>query len=123
MVAPSRGARTGFFLEDRLPQKGSIVSLVYVYFQPLCRRQLRSFAATATRSGACKERLSLCCTSGCEGDFNRIGNISLVETTMNKRTLPLDTLQVFVHIATENLLNLVVVERCSQAADKTFDTS
>src|SRR3989442_2454657 len=75
-------------------------------------------AATLVQPG-----LSLCCTAGCEGDLNWIGNISLVETTMNKRAQPLDTLQVLVHIATENLLNLVVVERCTQAPDKTFDTS
>src|SRR5258708_32888331 len=75
-------------------------------------------AATLVQPG-----LSLCCTAGCEGDFNRIGNISLVETTMNKRTRPLDPLQALHYIPTQNLLNLLLVERCTQAPDKTFDTS
>src|SRR5260370_39534185 len=67
--------------------------------------------------------LSLSRATRCEGDLNRISNVGLVDATMNKRTLTLNTLQVFVNITTENLLYLAVVESCAQATGETFGAS
>src|SRR6266487_2343102 len=67
--------------------------------------------------------LSLSRSTRCEGDFNRIGDIGLVDAIMNKPTLVLDVLQVLVYIAAENLLDLVVVKHGSQATSETLGAS
>src|ERR1700676_144028 len=48
--------------------------------------------------------------AGCESNINGIGNIGVIESAMNKGTLPLNALQVLMHIAIENLIDMGKVE-------------
>src|SRR5713226_2126977 len=61
--------------------------------------------------------------TGCEGDFDWVGDVGLVDAAMDERALALDIFQVFVHVAIENFLDLVVVEGGVQATGETLGTA